>query len=165
MKISDITNRTIEEVNNYPRFDMKSMPIKAKWYLQIVAWILSFPETFVVKNKINKVRMDQIKEPYIMLCNHNSFLDFKVATKAVFPRRSTYIVAVDGFIGREQLMRNVGCFPKRKFVSDISIVRQIKHSIEVNKSVCQIYPEARYSLVGTTSPLPESLGKLIKLTG
>ena len=62
-------------------------------------------------------------------------------------------------------MKNVGCFAKRKFVSDRSIVKQIKHSIEHNKTICQIYPEARYSLVGTSSALPDSLGKLVKLTG
>ena len=73
--------------------------------------------------------MEGLKGTFILLCNHNSFLDFKVATRAVFPRRSTYIVAVDGFIGRESIMRNVGCFIKRKFVSDIKLVKQIKHSL------------------------------------
>ena len=100
----------------------------------------------------------------ILLCNHNSFLDFKVATRAIFPKRSTYIVAIDGFIGREGIMTNVGCIKKRKFVSDTAIIRQIKYSLETHKTICQIYPEARYSLVGTNSEIPESLSKLIKLT-
>lgn len=163
MKISDIVYTTLDELNEMPRFDLAAKPIKAKWYLQLVAWILSFPETFVVHSKIKKTNMKGLKPPYILLCNHNSFLDFKVATRAVFPHRSSYIVAVDGFINRESLMRNVGCFGKRKFMNDSRLIRPIKHSLEVNKDVCQIYPEARYSLVGTTSPLPESLGKLIKL--
>lgn len=164
MKISDIVYKSYDEVKEMPRFDMKAMPKKAKWYLQLLAWALSFPETFAVKSNIIKHNMKNLKEPYMMLCNHNSFLDFKVATRAVFPRRSTYVVAVDGFINREQLMREVGCFPKRKFVSDSVIIRQIRESVLTHKVVCQIYPEARYSLVGTTSPLPDSLGKLIKLT-
>ena len=33
------------------------------------------------------------------------------------------------------------------------------------KQICQIYPEARYSLTGTTAILPDSLGKLVKLFG
>lgn len=163
MKIDDIVYKHIDKVRVMERFDMLSMPKKAKWYLQVLAWILAIPETFAVHEKIRKHHVKGLKGPFIMLCNHNSFLDFKVATRAVFPRRSTYIVAVDGFINREGLMRNVGCFMKRKFVSDIAVVKQIKHSLEVNKSVCQIYPEARYSLVGTKSMLPESLGKLVKL--
>lgn len=107
--------------------------------------------------------MSKVKGPYILLCNHNSFFDFKVATRTFFPRRANYIVAVDGFINRENIMRNVGCLGKRKFVSDPSIVRQLKYSLEVNKSIAVIYPEARYSLIGTTAILPESLGKLIKM--
>lgn len=165
MKITDIVNKSYTEVRNMPRFDLRSNPKKAKWYLQVLAWLLAFPETFKVQSNIRKHNMDKVKGPFIMLCNHNSFVDFKVATRSIFPKRSTYIVAVDGFIGRESIMKNVGCFAKRKFVSDSVIVRQIKHSIENNKVICQIYPEARYSLVGTNSMLPDALGKLIKLTG
>jgi hypothetical protein len=165
MKIEEIIYKTYDEINSMSRFDLKEMPRKAKWYLRILSWILSFPETFFVKSSVNKVNMDGLKGGYIMLCNHNSFVDFKVATRAIFPRSSSYIVAIDGFIGREKLMRDVGCFPTRKFISDSGIVRQIKHSVEVNKQICQIYPEARYSLVGTTSILPDSLGKLCKLIG
>ena len=109
--------------------------------------------------------MDGLKGPYILLCNHNSFLDFKVAVKAVFPKRANFIVAIDGFINREKLMRNVGCFGKRKFVGDPLILRQVKHSLQVNKVICEIFPEARYSLVGTSSILPDSLGKMIKYLG
>lgn len=163
MKITDIVYKTVDEVKAMPRFDLKAMPVKPKWYLQVLAWVLALPETFAVHSKIHKHNMKQLKGPYIMLCNHNSFLDFKVATRAAFPHRSTYIVAVDGFIGREAIMRNVGCFAKRKFVSEIALVKQIKYSLMNNKTIVQIYPEARYSLVGTTSPLPESLGKLVKL--
>ena len=163
MKISDIEHRTLKEVNEMPRFDLKSMPKRAKWYLQVVAWMLSIPETFIRKVKIVKVNMDKVKGPYVLLCNHNSFFDFKVATRAFFPRRANYVVAIDGFINREKLMRNVGCLGKRKFVSDPAIVKQLKHTLEVNKSIAVIYPEARYSLIGTTAILPESLGKLIKM--
>ncbi len=146
-----------------PRFDLEKSPIKARWYLQLLSWILSFPETFQVKSKITRIRMKGLKGPYILLCNHNSFLDFKVATKAIFPRRANYIVAVDGYIGREWLLRNVGGIGKRKFISDPYTFRQVKHCLEVNKSICEIYPEARYSLVGTNSILPDSLGKLVKV--
>lgn len=163
MKITDIVFKEYEDVKVLEGFNTKAMPKKPKWHLQVLAWCLSFPETLSVRAKVQKHRMEGLEGPYIMLCNHNSFIDFKVATKAVFPRRSNYIVAIDGFIGREDLMIKVGCFMKRKFESDIMIVRQIKHSLYKNKVICQIYPEARYSLVGTQSVLPDSLGKLAKM--
>ena len=162
MKISDIEFRTFKEVQEMERFDLKSMPKRAKWYLQVLAWILTIPETIIHRVKIVKVNMKKVKGPYVLLCNHNSFFDFKVATRAFFPHRANYVVAVDGFINRENLMRNVGCLGKRKFISDPAIVKQLKHTLEVNKSIAVIYPEARYSLIGTTAILPDSLGKLVK---
>ncbi len=163
MKISDIVYKSYEDVKEMPRFNLETPPKKAKYYLQMLAWILSFPETFQVRSKIKKIRMKGLKGPYILLCNHNSFVDFKVATRAVFPRRATYIVAIDGYINREWLLRNVGGIGKRKFISDPYTFRQIKHTLEKDKIICEIYPEARYSLVGTNSILPDSLGKLVKV--
>ncbi|HOP57708.1 MAG TPA: hypothetical protein PLH02_06130 [Bacillota bacterium] len=163
MKISDVVYKTIEEVDQMQRFDMFMKPRKAPWYLQLLAWLLSFPETFSHRAKISKINMKGLKPPYIMLCNHNSFLDFKVATRAVFPHSSNYVVAIDGFINREKLLRDVGCIGKRKFISDMPVVRNIQYSLKNLGQICQIYPEARYSLVGTTAILPESLGKMAKL--
>lgn len=163
MKISDIKYATLEELDKMPRFDLKSMPLKPKWYLQVLAWILAIPETLITKMKINKHGMKPLKKKgYLLLCNHNSFFDFKMATRAIFPRRANYVVAIDGFINREKIMRNVGCIGKRKFVPDPAIIKQIDHSVNKNHSICMLYPEARYSLVGTTAIIPESVGKMIK---
>ena len=84
------------------------------------------------------------------------------ATKAIYPWRANYVVAIDGFLKREWLLRDVGCICKRKFTSDIMLVKQLMRTIK-NGDVAVIYPEARYSLCGTTAVLPESLGKLCKL--
>lgn len=163
MKISDINNATLSEVNSLHRFDLSIPPRKVKWYLKPLIWLLSYPEIIATRAKINKVNMDGVKGQYLLLCNHNSFIDFKVSVKAMFPRSANYIVAVDGFINRENLLRDVGCFGKRKFVSDVRLVRNIIYSLNKNKYICAIYPEARYSLVGTTAILPDSLGKMVKL--
>ena len=57
MKISDVVYTTMDELAKMPRFDINEPPRKAKWYLQVVAWILSFPETYVTRSKIKKVNM------------------------------------------------------------------------------------------------------------
>lgn len=131
-------------------------------YLRPLTWAVSFPEVWSHKTKITKVNMKGLKPPYILLCNHNAFYDFKVATAAIFPTRANYVVAIDGFIGREWLMRKVGCICKRKFTNDLTLIRQLKRVAD-NGDVSIIYPEARYSLCGTNAVLPESLGKLAKL--
>ena len=135
-----------------------------------LAWAISFPSVWQHRAKITKINMESVKPPYILLCNHNAFLDFKVTTAAVFPHRANYVVAIDGFTtptkkgfaSREWLLRTVGCVCKRKFTNDAILVRQLNRVIK-NGDIAVLYPEARYSLCGTNAVLPDSLGKLCKL--
>ena len=151
-------------MDDFTRFDMSLPPRRTKWYLRPLTILISLPGVIKHRVKITKTGMEGIKPPYIMLCNHNAFLDFKVATKAIWPKRANYVVAIDGFIGREKLLRDVGCICKRKFTNDMTLVRNLKTTIK-HGDIAIIYPEARYSLCGTTAVLPESLGKLCKLFG
>lgn len=151
----------MEEVK---RFDMSLPPQRTKWYLRPLTILISLPDVIAHKARITKSGMENIKPPYILLCNHNAFLDFKVATKAIWPARANYVVAIDGFIGREKLLRDVGCICKRKFTNDLTLIRHLKTTLK-HGDIAVIYPEARYSLCGTTAVLPESLGKMCKLFG
>ena len=146
----------------FERFDMTAPPVRTKWYLRPLTYILSAPDVAKHRCIIRKINTEGLKPPFVLLCNHNAFMDFKVATKAIFPWRANYIVAIDGFIGREKLLRNVGCICKRKFTDDLVLIKHLIQTIK-NGDVAVIYPEARYSLCGTTAVLPESLGKLCKL--
>lgn len=146
------------------RFDLNKEPIPVKWYLRPITWLISFPVFWLHRSKISRVGMEGLKAPYIQLCNHNSFYDFMVATVATFPHQAYYIVAVDGFIGRERLMRGIGCIGKRKFTNDISVIRHLKKALDRGK-IASFYPEARYSLCGTNAVLPDSLGKMVKIFG
>ena len=149
-------------MKDFPRFDMARDPIRTRWFLKPITKLLSLPAVILHKTIIHRNGTEGLKPPYILLCNHNAFMDFKVATQVIYPDRANYVVAIDGFIGREWLLRNVGCICKRKFTSDTVLVRQIKKVID-NGDIAVIYPEARYSLCGTTAVLPASLGKLCKM--
>ncbi len=143
------------------RFDMGKPPKRQKIHLRVLTWIISFPVVWMQRLKITKTNMKGLKPPYLLLCTHKSFIDFMVTTACVFPHRANYVVAIDGFIGREKLLRNVGCICKRKFTNDAQLVMHLKKVIN-NGDILVIYPEARYSLIGTNACLPESLGKLAK---
>lgn len=149
---------------SFERFDMTKPPVRTKWYLHPVTILISLPEVIAHRMKLTKKGTEGLKPPYILLCNHNAFFDFKAATKAIWPARANYVVAIDGFIGREKLLRDVGCICKRKFTNDITLVRNLKKTLN-NGDVAVVYPEARYSLCGTTAVLPRSLGKMCKLFG
>ncbi len=151
-------------MDDFKRFDMSLPPVRTKWYLRPLTLALSLPDVIKHKAVITKTGMEGIKPPYVLLCNHNAFMDFKVATRAIWPARANYVVAIDGFIGREKLLRNVGCICKRKFTNDLILIRQLQKTIK-NGDIAIIYPEARYSLCGTTAVLPEALGKMCRLFG
>jgi|LSQX01.3.fsa_nt_gb hypothetical protein len=153
----DLVNTKIED---FPRFDFVEEIKPQAYYLQPLSWALSYPDVWKYKAKIQR-DLKGVKPPYIMLCNHNSFLDFKVMTAAIFPKRANYVVALDGFIGREGIMRKVGCIGKRKFVNDVELIRQTVRLLKQGQIVVY-YPEARYSFVGTNSVLPDSLGKMLR---
>jgi len=154
--------------DTFARFDMLAFPKKQR--LRPIAWAISYPDVWKHQSKIQKINMDGIKPPYVLLCNHNAFLDFKETTAAIFPHRANYVVAIDGFTSptrkgfasREWLLRVVGCICKRKFTNDAVLVRQLARVVK-NSDIAVLYPEARYSLCGTNAVLPDSLGKLCKL--
>lgn len=147
--------------SDFKRFDFNRKPRRQHLCLLPLAWLLSYPSVWKHRAKINRVKMEGLKPPYLLLCNHNAFMDFKVTTAAIFPSRANYVVAIDGFIKREWLLRNMGCVCKRKFTNDATMVRHLHHVVE-NGDIVVLYPEARYSLCGTNAVLPESLGKLAK---
>ena len=153
---------TLDGLND--KFDMARLPVRQRWFLRPITWVGSYPDVWARRLKINRQHVQGLKPPYLLLCTHMAFMDFKVTTAAIFPHRANYVVAIDGFIGREWLLRNAGGICKRKFVNDVTLVRHIKRVID-NGDVLALYPEARYSQVGTTAVLPDSLGKLVRILG
>lgn len=104
-------------------------------------------------------------EPCLVLMNHSSFIDLKIA-ETIFKDRDLQIVCTsDGFVGKEWLMRKVGCIPTQKFVTDFTLVKDMKYCVEKLKTSILLFPEASYSFDGTATPLPESIGKLVKMLG
>jgi len=87
-------------------------------------------------------------------------MDFKIMTRAIFPKRANYVVAIDGFIGRGWLLRAVGCICNRKFTRSINLVKNMFHARNLGEIVV-LFPEARYTACGTTAILPKSLGKMV----
>ena len=142
-------------------FDMLKSPRKVAWYLKPLINLLISPGIKKHKPIIEYVGTENIKAPFLLLCNHNAFFDFKVAEYVLKDNEANYVVAIDGFLNREGLLRNVGCICKRKFTNDLVLVKQLKKVINMG-NVVGLYPEARYSLCGTTAVLPKSLGKLVK---
>ena len=112
--------------------------------------------------RIEKINMEGLKPPYMLLSNHMYFIDFELSAIATFPHRVNNVATIDGYYRRPFLMEWIGCICKRKFTTDLHLVKAIRHVLREKGDVLCMYPEARYSPVGTTAILPDSLGKLVK---
>ena len=142
-------------------------PMKPFFVMQTLIRVLSFFTLLPLGFKYTKKNMDKVskKEPCLYLMNHSAFVDLQIASKILWPKKYSIVMTSDGFVGKELLMRTIGCIPTQKFVSDSVLVRDIFHSIKKNKISVLLYPEASYSFDGTATTLPESLGKLVKKLG
>lgn len=142
-------------------------PIKPLFVMQTLIRVLSFFTLLPLGFKYTKKNMDKVakKQPCLYLMNHSAFVDLQIASTILWPKRYSIIMTSDGFVGKNLLMKAIGCIPTQKFVSDSVLVRDIFHSIRKNKISVLLYPEASYSFDGRATTLPESLGKLVKKLG
>ncbi len=150
---------------NYKRpkfYKTSKSPIRQPIYLTWLIRFLSGMMTIGVKYKIDKINMEGLKPPYMILSNHMHFIDFELCSIGTYPHRINNVVNIDGYYQRPWLMEWIGSICTRKFTTDLSLVRSIKKSLSRGDVLC-MYPEARYSPCGTTSYLPDSLGGLVKM--
>ena len=150
------------------RFDFARKPNRGNlFWLFIAKHFVAEPQLMGFKLKITKKNMDGLKAPYMILATHQSELDMAVTMKAIEPyRRSNSVCAIDGIRdNNEFLMRQLGVIGKRKFIRDFNLIRNMRHCVNKYKNIVIMYPEARYTLDGCASFLPDSLAKMCKLLG
>ncbi len=141
------------------------MPKKQnKLYKSLAYNVSRFILKFIVRggSTIEKINTDGLKPPYILLCNHTQFADFIVSFKAVHPYNFNNIATLDGYVGMAKIMEELGCACHRKFTTDISLIRACHKVLHEYGDILCMYPEARYSNVGTTAIIPDVVGKLVK---
>ena len=100
--------------------------------------------------------------PALVLMNHSSFIDLPIAFRLLYPRRFGIVCTSDGLVGKRWVMRWLGCISTQKFVSDVSLIGDMRHTLHEKKASVLMYPEASYSFDGTATPLPRRLGILLK---
>lgn len=107
-------------------------------------------------------RLDK-NQPCLILMNHSSFIDLEIVGKLFADRSYQIVCTLDGLVGKKWLMRMLGCIPTKKFMMDMALIRDMIYAVKKLNSSIVMYPEASYSFDGTATPLPDSLGKCLKL--
>ncbi len=140
-------------------------PKRPSMFYRTLLKLLSRPELRDVgfsytTNGMERLRPDQ---PALFLMNHSSFIDLKIAATILYPRPFNIVCTSDGFVGKQGLMRSLGCIPTKKFILDTTLVRDMRYASDKLRDSILLYPEASYSFDGTATPLPASMGKLLKM--
>lgn len=163
MKIKT-ANLSYEQVKALPTFEHQKPEEQSPFFRWLLKQ-LSASELKKVNFTCEKIQMDRLHkdEPCLILMNHSSFIDLKIAATLLCDRPYHIVCTYDGFVGKEWLMRKLGCIPTRKFNMDVLLVKDMVHIVKNLKSSVLMYPEASYSFDGTETPLPDSLGKCLKL--
>ena len=147
---------------NKRRYNTAKYPIRQPLFFVGLIWILSKIALIGKRYKVEKINMEGLKPPYMLLSNHMYFIDFMLCAMGTWPHRVNNVVNIDGYYRRPWLMELIGAICTRKFTSDIHLVKSIRKVLQRGDVLC-MYPEARYSPCGTTAYLPDSLGKLIRM--
>ncbi len=156
--------KSYDEVMAIPQKKHKR-PMKQSLFFRTLLRIVSIPDLLATHFKVEKIGMEKLgrREPCLILMNHSSFIDLKIASTVLFPRPFNVVCTSDGFVGMNLLMRLLGCIPTNKFVFDVGLVRDMNYAVKKLKSSILLYPEASYSFDGTATPLPETVGGLVKM--
>lgn len=165
MKIK-VANKKYEEVLALPKMK-RCKPMKQSMFFRIILRIASSFDLRATHFKCNKIGMEKLqkKEPCLVLMNHSSFIDLEIVSTVMFPKSFNIVTTSDAFVGLNWILRLIGCIPTKKFIADTNLVRDMIYTVKELKSSVVMYPEASYSFDGTATPLPDSIGRLVKMLG
>lgn len=144
----------------------RRQPRRPSRLLNLVVQAAATPDLLATKFSYTKEGMEKLgKQPALILMNHSCFLDLMIAARVFFPRRYSIVCTSDGLIGKNLLMHFLGCISTQKFVSDVTLIRDMEYMLKEKKTSVLMYPEASYSFDGTATPLPRKMGVLLKKLG
>lgn len=165
MKIK-IINKSYDEVMAIPR-EKHVKPKKPNILFRTLLKLVSLPDIIATHFKCNRIGMERLgkRESAFFLMNHSCFLDLEIVPTILYPRPFNIVATTDAFIGKNWLMHQIGCISTNKFVTDMSLVRDMMHAVKNLGSSVVMFPEAGYSFDGRCMPLPDTLGKMVKMMG
>ena len=138
-------------------------PMRPHPFFRGLIRVLSAPTLWKIGYTVRRERMELAQDqPCLILMNHSSFTDLKLAYGIFFPQPLCIVSTTDSYVGKRWLMPLIGCIPTQKFVSDLTLIRDMKYALTEKKCNVLMFPEAGYSLDGRKTVLPRGLGAILK---
>jgi 1-acyl-sn-glycerol-3-phosphate acyltransferase len=158
-----MTNKTALQ-ERLERKHMKKPPA-LPYLLLINIWRLALNKKLGISFKFN-VRPSKDKNPYILISNHSSRVDYLYTAPAVLPHRLNYVVGYNEFFRSHlyHIFSLMQVIPKRNFTPDYHTAREIIRVIKAGGRVC-LFPEGMSSISGGGQPCAIGSGRLLKHLG
>lgn len=165
MKIS-VKHMDYDKVMALPRPKHKT-PKKPNLFWRVLIRLLTVFGMAGTKFKFETEGLDELKkQPCLILMNHSCFLDMQIAHRILFPKHFCIVSTTDGFVGMGGfmgwLMRQIGCIPTQKYITDLGLIQDMTYALKTLKTSVLMYPEACYSFDGTATTLPRKMGVILK---
>ena len=106
------------------------------------------------------------KDPFILISNHASRVDYQFTGPACYPNKLNYVVGYNEFVRCPVclLLKLAQVIPKKNFTPDLYCMRQMRGIIKKGGNLC-IMPEGMSSITGMAQPVMIGTGKFLKLMG
>ena len=161
MKIKTMV-RSYDEVMTLPRPKHKR-PLKPTLLMGTVMRLAAATDLWATGFTYTRDKKSEPDGPCLILMNHSSFIDLKMAVGILYPKPFGIVCTTDAMVGKGLLMRLLGCIPTQKFVTDLRLIRDMKYMLHEKKTSVLLYPEAGYSFDGTATTMPAVMGGLCKM--
>ena len=146
------------------RKHMGKPPALLYWIL-IRIWMLALNKKLGI-HFTYKARPSKDKNPYVLVGNHASRVDYLYSAPAVLPHRLNYVVGYNEFFRSHlyPIFSLMQVIPKRNFAPDVHAVSEIMRVIKNGGRVC-LFPEGMSSISGSGQPCAVGTGRLLKKLG
>ena len=163
MKIK-VLPKSFSEVENIKAYQNKT-PCKQTAFWRLIMRMVAKKDLEDCHFSYETEGMEKLSkgEPCLILMNHSSATDLEMVAEIFHDREFHIVTTLDGFVGKDWLMRQLGCIPARKFITDMPLIKDILYCLNDLKASVVMFPEASYSFDGTATKLPSSVGKCLKL--
>lgn len=157
-------NKKLTLQQKLERKHMGKPPALLYWLL-IRIWMLALCKKLGITFTYN-VRPGKDKNPYVLVGNHASRVDYLYSAPAVLPHRLNYVVGYNEFFRSHlyPIFSLMQVIPKRNFAPDVHAVSEIMRVIKNGGRVC-IFPEGMSSISGGGQPCAIGTGRLLKKLG
>ena len=107
-------------------------PMRQTGAARLLLKAVSFFDLRAVWFTFEKTGMEKLaaEEPCLILMNHSSFIDLKIVATLLSDREYHIVCTQDGFVGKRLLMRLLGCIPAKKFINDITLIKDMRYTLQ-----------------------------------